>query len=148
MDEGYFNELYRVIETKPEVIFSGLMLRSIGDFAPHTRAPLTQAQLEMSEASMPRDAASLREAIDNLLAIKKAHPDVVPARVATRDLAEVGVYLQTQALRKAFDHLGYHKWKPDTGSDRVKWAGDVQGLYVTARYRKAPWKTLKELLPA
>jgi hypothetical protein len=148
MSDAYFEELHRVIREQPEVIYSGLMLRDITEFNPHARAPVTDALREMANASMPKDAADLKETIEELAYDDWLNPEIIPVcRVTERQKDNTGYALQTQALKKAFEHLGYCRWQPLDGKGRQKVGSTATNLYVKRQYVNYQWQKLKALMP-
>jgi hypothetical protein len=148
MSDAYFEELHRVIREQPEVIYSGLMLRDVPEFNPHARAPVTDALREMANASMPKDAADLKETIEELAYDDWLNPEIIPVcRVTERQKDKTGYALQTQALKKAFEHLGYCRWQPLDGKGRQKVGSTATNLYVKRKYVNYQWQKLKALMP-
>lgn len=141
MGDAYWKRLHEAIGKHPEVIRGWLMSVDLSDFNPYSAPDMTQAKLDMIEASRSTVNADTREAL--ALGGLGVGPDVI----ATDCLGEVmrgmgGRAPSTTTLANILARLGWVKM-----ADTMKWRSKSRRIY----YRPGEWseaepEVLRELI--
>ena len=147
MTPEYFEQLYAVIKRNPEIIHSGLALRDISQFKPNTRAPHTEALVQMGAEALSADAQMLLEAIEDLTECPSFNADIIPVVQLPPDVTD---RLKTKTLKRAFSHLGYVPWTGEK-TPRIEvldYAKDKRKsrLYVKAKFANITGTEAREML--